>query len=38
VSDINDLMKIYQEINWTGYSKMEIYRNQKLMTMEISFK
>ena len=38
VDSISDLSAIYQEINWTGRSTVEIYRNQKLMTVEISFK
>ena len=38
VTNIADLTNVYQEISWTGHSEVEIYRNQKLMTTEISFK
>lgn len=38
INNIGDLTNIFQEINWTGHSEIEIFRNQKLMTVEVSFK
>ena len=38
VNNIGDLTTIYQEINWTGHAVLEFYRNQKLTTVEVSFK
>lgn len=33
-----ELMNIFQEINWTGRGTVEVIRNQKTMTLEVSFK
>ena len=38
VTSISDLTNIYQEINWTGQTEFEIFRNQKLESIVISFK
>ena len=38
VNTIADLIDIYQEINWTGKSAMEIMRNQRTIKMDIDLK
>ena len=38
VHTLSDLTTIYQEINWTGRGVVEFYRNQKLLSGEVSFK
>ena len=37
-ANIQDLTNIYQEINWTGHSEIEVYRDQKLIIVDVSFK
>lgn len=38
VTNISDLTNIYQEINWTGKSEIEVFRNQKRVSFTVSFK
>jgi hypothetical protein len=35
ISDINGLTTIFQEINWTGRSKIEVIRNQKTISVDV---
>lgn len=38
VRNCEELMSIYREINWTGRARVEIIRNQKAVSAEVSFK
>lgn len=38
VTNVADLTDIFQEINWSGQSEMEIFRNQKLIHVTVLFK
>ncbi|KHJ39383.1 peptidase Do [Pedobacter glucosidilyticus] len=38
IKSVNDLLKIYQSIKWTGHAKAIIVRNQGEQNMEILFK
>jgi hypothetical protein len=35
ISDIDDLNNVFQEINWTGRSVIEVIRNQKIISIEL---
>ncbi len=38
VKNYKDLLSIFQEVNWTGRSSIEIIRNQKILIQEVSFR
>ncbi len=38
VKNSEELMRIFQEINWTGRGTVEVIRNQQIMTLEVLFK
>lgn len=38
VNNLSDLTNIYQEINWSGQSEIEVFRNQQLIKFTVSFK
>jgi hypothetical protein len=38
VTSISDMTNIYQEITWHGRTEVEIFRNQKISTIDVPFK
>ncbi|TDE11330.1 PDZ domain-containing protein [Dyadobacter psychrotolerans] len=38
VANVADLTNVFQEINWTGKSEIEVFRNQQILKLTVSFK